>query len=70
MDTAKRSRNLTTLPDKPSDKPTDKSARLEVCKNCNETVSEDCIECYWYSQWVHRVYANIKETELVVLSSA
>ena len=45
MDTAKRLRNPATLPDNSSDKPTDKSARLDVCKNCNETVSEDCIEC-------------------------
>ena len=70
MDTAKRSRNPTNSPDKSSDKPTDKSARIEVCKKCNESVSEDCIECYWCSQWEHRGCANIKETELVVLSSA
>ena len=47
MDTAKRWRNPTNSPDKSSDKPTDKSARIEVCKKCNESVSEDCIECYW-----------------------
>ena len=70
MDTVKRSRNPTTLLDKPSDKPTDVSARLEVCKKCNETVSEDCIECYSCSWLVHRVCDNIKETKLVVLSSA
>ena len=66
---SERSRNLTTLPDKPSNKPTDKSAKLEVCKKCNESVSEDCIECYWCSQWEYRVCANTEETVLVVLSS-
>ena len=67
--TVKRSRNPTTSPDKSSDKPTDKSVKLDVCKKCNKTVSEDCIECYWCSQWEHRACANIKESELVVLSS-
>ena len=67
--TVKRSRNPTTSPDKSLDKPTDKSVKLDVCKKCNKTVSEDCIECYWCSQWEHRACANIKESELVVLSS-
>ena len=70
MDTAKRSRNPTNSPDKSSDKPTDKSAKIKACKKCNKSVSEDCIECYWCSQWEHRDCANIKETELVVLPSA
>ena len=40
--TVKRSRNPTTSPDKSSDKPTDKLVKLDVCKKCNKTVSEDC----------------------------
>ena len=46
MDTAKRLRNPTNSPDKTSDKPTDMSAKIEVCKKCNESVSEDGIEYY------------------------
>ena len=34
--TVKRSRNPTTSPDKSSDKPTDKSVKLDVCKKCNK----------------------------------
>ena len=67
--TVERSRNPTTLSDKSSDKPTDKSVKLDVCKKCNKSFSEDCIECYCCSQWEHRACANIKESEFVVLSS-
>ena len=70
--TLKRTRNqagTAASPDKTSDKPTDKSAKLDVCQICNESVSEDCIECYWCSRWEHRACAKLKETELVVLSS-
>ena len=41
--TVKRLRNPTNSPDKSSDNPTDKSVKLDVCKKCNNSVSEDAL---------------------------
>lgn len=67
---SKRSRNPTSTPDKLTEKPSDKSVKLDICSKCNEVVTEDCIECYWCSQWVHRACANFEENDLITLSSA
>lgn len=65
MEASKRLRTPNNSPDKP----TDKSVKLDTCAKCNETVSDDCIACYWCAQWEHRTCANIKEDELVILNS-
>ena len=63
--TTKRTRNSTSSPDKP----TDKSAKLDVCVKCEKAVSDDCIMCRWCSQWEHRTCANINQSESVMLDS-
>ena len=63
--TMKRTRKSTSSPDKP----TDKSANLDVCVKCEKAVSDDCIMCHWCSQWERRTCANIKQSESVMLDS-
>ena len=55
----KRPRSPNTTPEKSSDK----SAKVDVCVKCNETVVEDCISCDWCSEWEHRSCASIQERD-------
>jgi len=62
---AKRTRNSTSS----SDKPANKSEKLDVCVKCNGAISDDCIACHWCGLWEHRNCANLKESELVMLDT-
>ena len=65
MVTTKRTRNFTNS----SDKPADKSVKLDICVTCHNSISGDCIVCCWCEQWEHRACANIKQSEFVMLES-
>ena len=65
MPRTKRTRNLTTSPDKPADK----SVKLDICVTCYNSISGECIMCCWCAQWEHRICANIKQSEFVMLES-
>jgi len=62
----KRPRSPNNTPEKSSDK----SAKVDVCIKCSESVVEDChsISCDWCTQWEHRSCANISENALEALS--
>jgi len=56
------------LPNNTPEKSSDKSAKVDVCVKCSESVVEDCISCDWCTQWEHRSCANISENALEALS--
>ena len=55
----KRPKSPNSMPDKSSDK----SAKVDVCVKCNETVVENCISCDWCSEWEHISCASIQQRD-------